>query len=338
VIDDDSVELVLSSGLINGKTWHFAVNPKGVMQDYSCSDSGHNDIRWNPEWQAKTRIETDRWEAEMTIPFPSLGQTPDPNECWQARFLHHTGGRNDLTPCAFPAKGTALLFFNSESRTDNTVLWWSGAPEREADSNASLDQQFTQAGWQIKIATTKDDLSGFRNKCDVFWFRHPAGTNKVPDDYWKSTLVPAVKNGALAVFVSYWNVPLEQYFNDPTLKVKVVSTDKLPLAGRRSQFIAPGDWSSKPNNLLTRLTGGITPAYGFIPENPDAWTILATAPLNETESFPYILAKPYGKGMIILCGDRIPISSIKMLENFVQYHKERREHKKPGEEAMRNIW
>ena len=129
-----------------------------------------------------------------------------------------------------------------------------------------------------------------------------------------------LKAGALAVFASYWNIPLDQYFDDPSLKAKVVSCGRIPLAGRRSQFIAPGDWSSKPNNLLPRLKRRITPAYGFVPEVPSAWTVLATAARSGGKPFPYILARPYGKGMIVLCGDSIPIPAAKMLENFVSYH------------------
>ena len=100
----------------------------------------------------------------------------------------------------------------------------------------------------------------------------------------------------------------------------MVTTGKIPLAGRRRQFIAPGDWSREPNDLLPRLTSRITPACGFVPEIPSAWTILATAPRSEGEPFPYVLSRPYGKGMIILCGDSIPIAPAKMLENFAAYH------------------
>ena len=114
--------------------------------------------------------------------------------------------------------------------------------------------------------------------CDAYWFRHPHGPNKVPADYWEKHLVPAVKNGALAVFVSYWDIPLDQYFHDPSLKVKVVPCGGIPLAARTSTFIAPGDWSSKPNNLLGGLKTAITPAYGFVPADAAAWTVLATAP------------------------------------------------------------
>ena len=133
-------------------------------------------------------------------------------------------------------------------------------------------------------------------------------------------MVPAVKDGALAVFVSYWDIPLDQYFHDPTLKVKSVQCGKIPLAGRTTAFIAPGDWSSQPHNLLGDLRGHITPAYGFVPADAAAWTVLAAAPTGSNSSFPYLLARRHGKGMLVLGGDSIPLPPARMLENLLYYH------------------
>lgn len=320
VVGDDSVELVLAKG-ITGETWHFALNPNGIVQDYRHSAVGVREDLWNADWDGSARIGVDRWEAEMTIPFASLGRQPTPDETWQVRFLRHDAGRQDLTRAAFPAKGMAVLFFNAVARTDRALFWWSGAPEREGKRDAGLIQDFTRIGWQIDLVTARENLLARKGTHAAFWFRHPNGPNKVPSDYWQKRLVPAVKNGALAVFASYWDIPLEEYFGDPSFAVDSVTTGKTPLAGRRSQFIAPGDWSMKPNDLLPRLKRRITPAYGFVPENAAAWAVLATAPrAGGSGPFPYILARPYGKGMIILCGDAIPIPAAKMLENFVAYH------------------
>ncbi len=141
-------------------------------------------------------------------------------------------------------------------------------------------------------------------------------------------MVPAVKDGALAVFVSYWDIPLDQYFHDPTLKVKSVQCGKIPLAGRTTAFIAPGDWSSQPHNLLGDLRGHITPAYGFLPTD-NAWTVLATAANGNDKPYPYLLARRYGQGLIVLGGDDIRLFPAKILQNFVGYH----EHlqTRPGE-------
>lgn len=75
VVEDDAVELLLSSGA-TGETWHFAVNSKGIRQDWRESAVGTREDLWNPPWRAETRLNADRWEVETAIPFASLGQAP----------------------------------------------------------------------------------------------------------------------------------------------------------------------------------------------------------------------------------------------------------------------
>jgi hypothetical protein len=322
VFEDDSVEIVLTSGL-SGEIWHFGVNPRGTRQDYRISNVGTRDELWNPAWQAKAQIGTDKWEAEMTIPFASLGQTPNPNEFWQANFIRHNGGRKDFENGVFPEREMGMLVFSSVANAGGgTILWWSGNPERESKRDATLSQEFSKIGRQIQIVTSPEKLFELHSKSAVFWFRHPDGPNKVPADYWEKYLVPSVKNGAIAIFASFGNIPLDKYFKDPSMKVKTVGIENIPEAARRASFIAPGDWSGKPNNLLPALKSGITPANLFMPADSNSWTILASAPRNGNESSPYLLVRPYGKGLIVLCPDGIMrVSNASLLENLTAYHR-----------------
>jgi hypothetical protein len=321
VFEDDSVELVLTSGL-SGETWHFGVNPKGTRQDYRISSVGTRDELWNPAWQAKVQMGTDKWEAEMTIPFASLGQTPNPNEFWQANFIRHNGGRKDFENGVFPEREMGMLVFSSLANAGGgTILLWSGNPNRESKRDAALSQEFSKIGRQIQIVTSPEKLIELHSKSAVFWFRHPDGPNKIPPDYWEKYLVPSVKNGAIAIFASYGNIAVDQYFKDPSMKVKTVGIENIPEAARRASFIAPGDWSGKPNNLLPALKSGITPANLFMPADSNPWTILASAPRNGNESSPYLLVRPYGKGLIVLCADGIHrVSNASLLENLTAYH------------------
>ena len=193
---------------------------------------------------------------------------------------------------------------------------------REGPRDGALTQEFGEAGWQMHIASTPEKLLALHGRADAYWFRHPHGSSKVPADYWANHLAPAVKAGALAVFISYRDMPLDRYFNDPALKVKVVSCGPIPLAERVTTSIAPGDWCRKPHDLLRALQGNITPAYGVIPADAAGWTVLATAPAAGNTTFPYLLVRRYGKGMIIAGGDDIRVPPAKMLENFIQYHQE----------------
>lgn len=288
------------------------MSPVGVREDL-----------WSPDWRAVTRLDTDRWEAEMAIPFACLARLPDPDDVWQVRFQRHNGGRRGVASSVFPARGTAMLVFTSAARTDRALLWWSGAPEREGKWDARLRQDTGRIGWELNLVTTREELLAVHSRCHVFWFRHPNGPNKVPADYWTEHLEPAVRNGALAVFASYWHVPLDEYLGDPSLRVKVLTCGKIPLAGRRSRSVAPGEWATTPNDLLPALERRITPAYGFVPEDPAGWTVWATAPRQGDNDYPYLLTRPHGKGTIVLCGDSIPIPAAKLLANFVVHHSKR---------------
>jgi hypothetical protein len=322
VFDGDSVEVVLTSGL-RGETWHFGVNPQGARQVYRITSVGTRDELWDPAWQARAQIGSDKWEADMAIPFASLGQTPNPNEFWQVKFIRHNGGRQGFENGVFPEREMGMLVFSSVANIDGgTILWWSGNPERESWQDAALGQEFSKIGRQIQIVTGPEKLFELHSKSDVFWFRHPGGPNKVPADYWEKCLMPSVRDGAIAIFSSFGNIPLDQYFKDPSMKVKTVGIERMPEAARRASFIAPGDWSIKPNALLPALKRGITPAYLFVPADASTWTILASAPKNGSESFPYLLVRPYGKGLIVLCADKIHrVSNASLLENLAAYHR-----------------
>ena len=78
-------------------------------------------------------------------------------------------------------------------------------------------------GWDLHICSTQETLLATHPIADAFWFRHPNGQVPVPDTYW-SNLVSAVSNGAVAAFISYWNTPLERYFNDPSFKASAIET------------------------------------------------------------------------------------------------------------------
>lgn len=314
--EDDSVELVLSSGL-SGETWHFATNARGTQQDYRDTNVGVRDDRWDPRWQATTRVVADAWEAEFRVPFAELGRVPNPNETWQARFLRHGGGRQEIASPVFPEREMASLLFSPAARTDRALLWWSGAPDREAQRDAALSQEFLERGWQLNLVSDDQKLIAGSQQADAYWFRHPHGPNKVPAAYWQTHLAPAIKDGAVAVFVSYWPIPLDQYFDDPSLQLKPAVCGRIPLAARVSSFIAPGDWSTQPNNLLGALKTAITPAYGFEPADPAAWTVLATAPGGGDRPFPYLLARRYGQGLIVVGGDDIRIAPARLLENLL---------------------
>ena len=70
------------------------------------------------------------------------------------------------------------------------------------------------------------------------------------------------------------------------------------------------------------LSRGYTPAYGFIPADTNAWTVLAIASNGGGQApYPYLLARRYGRGLVVVGGDHIPAGVPEMLDNFLRWNR-----------------
>ena len=321
VTDDDAVEVEISTGL-SGESAFLAVNSRGVQADRLRSAVGVMEPQWNPAWLSGVTIGADHWEARMTIPFAALGGTPTPADSWQIRLRRTGGGREGRPEIRYPETQPAMLFFNRSAATGRQVLYWSGAPEREQHGDAVQRQAFMLAGWDLHLCSTQETLLAAHAVADAFWFRHPSGPARVPDDYWSRHLLPAVSNGAVAAFISYWSIPLDRYFNDPSFKASVTSITGLPLSGRKTTYVASGDWGVRPYNVARSLTLGYSPCYGHLPADTNAWTVLAIGNNGGGQApYPYLLARRHGRGLVVLGGADIPGSVPEMLENLVHWNR-----------------
>ncbi len=237
------------------------------------------------------------------IPFEKIGCTPVQGESYLLKF-------NDM-------KDFAVVTFSSRSEVNRTLVYWNGAKEREEKNNSSVTNAFGKQGYKLKIVSSAAELDP--ETPQVYYFRHPDGPDKVPQEAWNEIIAPAIRNGAIAVFTSYWNLPLERYFGDASFKVDKVPV-KSNLAARRSSFVAPGEWSTIPNNLTFHLTKRVTPAYGWEPAEPEQWLILAKMPRQEdpADSVPYLMARRYGEGMIVVIGPDSFVPQALLVENLHQ--------------------
>lgn len=331
VTDDDAVEVEVSTGT-SGETCYFTVNSQGVQADTRRSTVGGMEPQWNPDWRSRTAVGARHWEAYMEIPFAALGGAPEPEDSWQIRLRRTSGGREGRQEALYPGAMPAMLFFNRTFATGRQVLYWSGAPEREQAGDAVRRQNFMRAGWDLHICSTQETLLAAHAVADAFWFRHPSGTVRVPADYWRTHLLPAVSNGAVAVFISYWSIPLDRYFGDPSFKASVTSITGLPLSGRKTTYVAPGDWGVRPYNVARSLTRGYSPCYGHLPADTNAWTVLAIGNNGGGQApYPYLLARRYGRGLVVLGGDSIPCGVPEMLDNLVRWNRHMRETLPDGE-------
>ena len=68
VWEDDCVEVFLDTNHDHETYYQLIVNAAGTQGDAVWRD-GRLNLKWDGEWEAKTRQLTDRWNAEIAIPF-----------------------------------------------------------------------------------------------------------------------------------------------------------------------------------------------------------------------------------------------------------------------------
>jgi len=87
--NDDRVQVILDTFLDHRTGYWFQIGPRGSFGDATVSENGavfNKD--WNGVWEAKARIVADGWEAEMAIPFKTMGF--DKNiSTWGIKFIRN---------------------------------------------------------------------------------------------------------------------------------------------------------------------------------------------------------------------------------------------------------
>ena len=68
----DQVKLLIDSYNDRRSGFEFAVNPDGVKRDFSMSNDGNEDSRWNGIWDVATDVDSLGWTAEFRIPLSQL--------------------------------------------------------------------------------------------------------------------------------------------------------------------------------------------------------------------------------------------------------------------------
>ncbi len=307
---DDTIELFLDFN--DGSVYRqMAANPAG-----GTYDAIGNDKSWNPEWSAVTKLEKDRWIMNIRLPFAALGKIPKDGDQWKLIVIRNSKPE----ACGFPAPAhldlsqAATLCFSKNSNPDLRLAWISSLKLLEGNRFDGMKTTFLRKGWQTQTGkgpegAAKLDLSD--SKLIVI----ENYQNNLPMEFFKDKLIPAVKNGAVVVFSCYfWVHKLHEQFDDPTFRMKFVEN-----AGtvRKPSWIAPNSFANTPNDMKKILYN--TPSGNFVPAFPDKWEELARQKTRTGEEQPFILARPLGKGMVVLAGDIVGNSEL--LENILEYNK-----------------
>jgi len=87
--NDDRIQVILDTYLDHRNGYWFQIGPRGSIGDATISENGAVfNKEWDGLWQGKARIVDDGWEAEMAIPFKTIGF--DKNQpTWGIKFIRH---------------------------------------------------------------------------------------------------------------------------------------------------------------------------------------------------------------------------------------------------------
>lgn len=87
--NDDRVQVILDTYLDHRNGYWFQIGPRGSIGDATISENGAVfNKEWDGLWEGKAKIVADGWEAEMAIPFKTMGFDKfNPN--WGIKFIRH---------------------------------------------------------------------------------------------------------------------------------------------------------------------------------------------------------------------------------------------------------
>ena len=85
---------------------------------------------------------------------------------------------------------------------------------------------------------------------------------------------------------------------------------------RKPSYIRNDAFATTPNKISNHLV--FTPSGTLEPKYPDKWVVLAAQKTAAGEEKPFMLARPLGKGMVVICGD---ILGLPLFENLLEYNK-----------------
>jgi len=95
---EDNVQILLDTYNDRQNGFYFFVNPLGAQQDAMLSNEGRTQNRdWDCNWECKTRVENDRWTAEIKIPFDQLRFKPTEEMVWGINLARNISSRNEET-------------------------------------------------------------------------------------------------------------------------------------------------------------------------------------------------------------------------------------------------
>ena len=86
---DDVIQILLSPFHDRRSGYLFQVNPNGARRDSLVEDQNQS-VNWDGIWEARARIDSEGWTAELAIPFETLNFDPEV-EAWGLNIQRRIG-------------------------------------------------------------------------------------------------------------------------------------------------------------------------------------------------------------------------------------------------------
>jgi Domain of unknown function (DUF5916)/Carbohydrate family 9 binding domain-like len=154
---NDGVAIILDP--VNQRTngFFFVLNALNVQSDdLLTANSGNGDglnFSWDNKWLSATKIDTDKWTAEIAIPFKTLRYTPD-KMIWGINFLRIDIQSNEYSTWAKVPRN----FRSYDLGYTGTLVW--DAPPPHPGSNIAIIPYVTGGISQDKEANEPTKLAG----------------------------------------------------------------------------------------------------------------------------------------------------------------------------------
>jgi len=116
VLSDDHFEVWISP-LAGKGTFRFALNGQGVLYDEKDGE-----VSFNSRALIRSSVDEDIWEAELAIPFSSLGAEPEEGDLWRFNLMHRAVHIEDLDSSWVMKGGTRRPFGSVEFAGKGTVV------------------------------------------------------------------------------------------------------------------------------------------------------------------------------------------------------------------------
>ena len=305
----DNIEIFLNLG--DGvQFYQLAVAAGGARWSARLNDTG-----WKPDWKSKVKLAEDRWTVDITLPFKSFGgQKPKDGAYWKIVLLRNSRPQSCGYPKVVrrdPDQG-AVIVFSAKAKENPNVVWIT-SPDRK--TQLSSKAQLIARGWQVAwFNGSKEGEKADLSNAALIWIQ--TRRNIFSKTFYQEKLIPAVKNGAVLVYQCYgWINDLPKLYDDPSFAVVAVLEDVASF--RRPTWVDP-QLNTIPNRLgLEKYT---TPTCTFMPKMPEKWIVLARQNSKSGVEKPYIIARPYGKGMIVITGDLYAKRNL-FIDNIMEYQK-----------------